>query len=548
VSPPDKTLHDPESDDPRRDAGNTTHAAVYEPGEQIAARYEVLDLLGRGASGAVYKVKDHASGEVVAVKIINDPVGGIEGLRREVRMAWRVTHPNVVRVFDIVEHRGGALLSMQYASGGTLVDRVGKPHAEGEVRAIATSILDALEAAHEAGVIHRDLKPANVLVDGAGRLLLSDFGVAKRVGTVSATGEGGLSGTPAYMAPEQLTGDEVDARTDLYALGILMYQLLSGSLPFVPAGCEPTLPMALKRVAAEVPSLEGSPLAKAVSALTRRKPGDRPGTAAEARALIEGTAKASPAARRRRSAWLAALVAAMLAAAGVVVWSQRSGDDTPPRPSANVEPIVRRLTAGDASIDQPVTFARDGTVVFASNQLGPFQIWALDADDATARPLTSGPLPKTAPQIIGDWLYFQRGRTDGGFDLVKLPTSSLESEPTGAEAVLVAADVRRARVSASGRALSLEPLPGLDHQARIRVFSPATGVEQIVGPETQQLTYADWSPNGTRIAYARRDHLKDEIGSIWLLDPLDAEPRLLADRVPAWTGFAWADDDTIFFF
>ena len=526
-----------------QDPGGNDHSGRdYRPGEQIAARYEVLELLGRGASGVVYRVHDRATDEEVAVKIIAEPIAGIEQLRSEVRLAWRVTHPNVLRVFDIVEHREGALLSMQYAEAGTLADRVGERLTDDETRAIAAPILDALEAAHQAGVVHRDLKPANVLIDKSGRLLLADFGVAKRLGAVASTGEGGISGTPAYMAPEQLTGDEVDARADLYSLGIIIYQLLAGTLPFVPVGSEVTLPMALKRVADEIPPLEDSALAGAVKALTRRDPDKRPASVAAARPLL-GIDDAHQ--RRRGWPWIAVPIAAAALATGI--WALRAGGDPAPPspPAATVEPAVRSLTAGDEIVAQAPTFTPDGSVVFSSNRMGQFQLWTIDPDQATARPLTSGPRAKTAPQFSAGWLYFQIARPAGGYDLVRLPEASLQVTQPGRAAELVREDVRSARVSPAGDLLSVRRVQGVGHQARIEIHGSTT---YFVGPESEQVTFADWSPDGRRIAYGRRDQLKEELGSIWLLDPPNGQPRRIVDGLPAWGQFVWADHESIAFF
>ena len=137
--------------------------SVHGPGDLIAGRYEVRAVLGEGATATVYRVFDRSSQEEIAVKRIEGPVGTVEMLRREVQLARKVTHRNVCRVFDIVEHQDGVLLSMELAEG-TLASRATEPLDDDAVAEMATQILDGLEAAHAVGVVHRDLKPGNVLV------------------------------------------------------------------------------------------------------------------------------------------------------------------------------------------------------------------------------------------------------------------------------------------------------------------------------------------------------------------------------------------------
>ncbi len=543
MTPPDDTLIDPDS--AQDGADSPPGAAEYEPGDQIAARYEVLQRLGRGASGVVYRVRDRASGEEMAVKIIDDPVGGVDQLRREVRLAWRVTHANVVRVFDIVEHRHGALLSMQYAAGGTLADRIGTPMGDGEVRAIMAPILDGLEAAHEAGVIHRDLKPANILFSGAGQIQLSDFGVAELLDSGREGHEAGRGGTPAYMAPEQLTGGAVDARTDLYALGIVAYQLATGSLPFVTPGEQTTLSQARQRIEQDIPPIPGA-LAAAVARLTRRDPDQRPRSVAEVRELfgIGGEVGAGP---LRKAPWWAAAIAvgALAAVVRLVLLPAGPAEE---QAVAAPEPVVHALTAGDEIVAPPTASMGDGSVVMASNRLAGDQLWAIDARDATTRALTSGPAAKRAPQWVGDWLYFEIERDDERHDLVRLPQVALTAPRPGSGAETVWPDVERARVSSTGDILFLERYYGVGQPARIRVIAAGRGSDRVLGPDETEITWADWSPSGGSIAYTRRDQLKDEVGSLWQLDPETDRSRLLAEELPAWAGFDWVDDERIVFF
>ena len=203
----------------------------------IGGRYELLGLLGSGGMGNVYKVRDTELDEVVALKVLRPEVvagtGALDRFRREVKLARRVTHPNVARVFDIGEAGRDRLLTMEYVDGeslGALVRREGRlPLAR--ACTIARAICEGLAAAHAAGVIHRDVKPENVLIARDGRVVVTDFGIAR-----AASDEGrtvGFVGTPAYMAPEQI--DErstIDHRADVYAFGVLLFELLTGETPW----------------------------------------------------------------------------------------------------------------------------------------------------------------------------------------------------------------------------------------------------------------------------------------------------------------------------
>jgi serine/threonine-protein kinase len=206
------------------------------PGAVLAGRYRVVALLGRGGMGEVYRADDLKLGQPVALKFLPEGLERDEArlgrLMNEVRTARQVSHPNVCRVYDVGEADGRHFISMEYVDGedlGSLLRRIGRlPGDKGAE--IARQIAAGLAAAHEAGVLHRDLKPSNVMIDGRGRARLTDFGLASLAGEVR--GEEARSGTPAYMAPEQLAGKEATARSDVYALGLVLYEMFTGRTPF----------------------------------------------------------------------------------------------------------------------------------------------------------------------------------------------------------------------------------------------------------------------------------------------------------------------------
>ncbi len=202
-------------------------------GELFADRYEILETLGKGGMGTVYRARDLSLGEEIALKLL--PFGqraapvAILRFRKEVKLARRVTHPNVARVYDIGEHLGELYLTMELVNGPTLrgVLRGEQRLAPARVIAIGRALAAGLSAAHEVGVVHRDLKPTNILIDQSGRVVLTDFGIARgHDDELSLTT--GVIGTPHYMAPEQVSGGVIDARADIYAMGLVLYEMITG--------------------------------------------------------------------------------------------------------------------------------------------------------------------------------------------------------------------------------------------------------------------------------------------------------------------------------
>src|SRR3974390_140449 len=208
----------------------------FVPGAIVADRYRIVALLGRGGMGEVYRAEDLKLSQVLAIKFLpeklsQDPAA-LARFHSEVRIARQVSHPNVCRVFDIGDADGVPFLTMEYVDGedlSSLVRRIGRLPQD-KAAEVSRQICAGLAAAHERGVIHRDLKPSNVMLDGAGKARITDFGLA----SVAASIEGAeaRAGTPAYMAPEQLSGKEVSTRSDIYSLGLVMYEIVTGKRAF----------------------------------------------------------------------------------------------------------------------------------------------------------------------------------------------------------------------------------------------------------------------------------------------------------------------------
>jgi tetratricopeptide (TPR) repeat protein/predicted Ser/Thr protein kinase len=221
-----------------RPSSEAASKGQLEPGTILAERFEVLQLLGQGGMGAVYKARDIELERLVALKLIRpDLASHPEILRRfkqELILAREVTHRNVIRIFDLGQAQGIKFITMEYVEGRDLrglLHEKGKMAPE-EAVPIILQTAAALEAAHHAGVVHRDLKPQNIMVDKDSRVYVMDFGIARSLETPGMTQTGALMGTPEYMSPEQAKGEKVDARSDLFALGIIFYEMLTGNSPF----------------------------------------------------------------------------------------------------------------------------------------------------------------------------------------------------------------------------------------------------------------------------------------------------------------------------
>jgi serine/threonine-protein kinase len=208
----------------------------FTPGQMIANRYRVVSLAGRGGMGEVYRAEDLTLGQLVAIKFLPESLSqdatALARFHSEVRIARQVSHPNVCRVFDIGEADGVPFLSMEYVDGedlASVVRRIGRLSPD-KATEVARQICAGLAAAHERGVVHRDLKPANVMLDGAGKVRITDFGLAGIAASIQ--GADIRAGTPAYMAPEQLAGKEVTTKSDIYSLGLILYEILTGKRAF----------------------------------------------------------------------------------------------------------------------------------------------------------------------------------------------------------------------------------------------------------------------------------------------------------------------------
>ncbi len=325
---------------------------------QTVSHYHIIEKLGGGGMGIVYRAQDLKLGREVALKFLpeqltRDPAA-VERFEREARLAAAINHPNICTVYEVGEFNGLPFLAMELLEGATLKHRIeGKPVRLNDLLDWAIQITAGLEAAHARGILHRDLKPANLFVTGGGQAKILDFGLAKlrserkaaagggveHVTTILQTDPGGTIGTPAYMSPEQAEGEDLDARTDLFSLGVVLYEMATGKLPF--EGPSPAAIIASVLRDSPVPVLQLNPelpveFGHIIGKALEKDPDTRYQTAADLRSdlkrvrrdmdsgLLSMTGLSSVSQplllpqRKRRAGWLAAAATAIVAASIVI--------------------------------------------------------------------------------------------------------------------------------------------------------------------------------------------------------------------------------------
>ena len=351
------------------------------PGTRLAARYTIERVLGIGGMGIVYRAKDEEIGSAVAVKVLRPELAEnaefVERFRSELVLARQVTHRNVVRIHDIGESEGLRFLTMGYVEGKSLSEVLSTSGPLSPERAldIVRQLAEALQAAHEAGIVHRDLKPGNVLLTEQGVAYVTDFGIARTLKGDGLTRAGAVVGTPDYLSPEQVAGDAVDARSDVYALGLVLYEMLTGQLPFQGESQAEMLAQRLTGRGRDV-SQTGVRVPGNVRAIVRRclerAPSRRYQSARELQKDVEAAlGGAGPGWRRPSVRWLVGVAAVLAAGVAAAIWWSRGKTpaELPTKAAAAAVSATALLPFADETADPALAWTGTGVPEMLSAQL-----------------------------------------------------------------------------------------------------------------------------------------------------------------------------------
>jgi serine/threonine protein kinase len=412
---------------PLKESGSRTiKAATFEiaRGDLFAGRYEIIEPLGQGGMGKVYKAFDRKLSEVLALKVIRPEIGvndkAIERFKNELKVARKITHRNICRMFDLGEQDYLHYITMEYVAGEDLkrfIRRAGTLSA-GKAVNIAKQVGEGLAEAHRLGVIHRDLKPQNIMIDQDGNSKIMDFGIARFIDAEGMTGSGVMIGTPEYMSPEQAELKEVDKRADIYSLGIVLYEMTSGRVPFEG---ETPLSIAMKhktekaRNVRELNALIPVGLAVLIAKCMEKSPANRYQTAEELLAELGrlepdlGTGervvpkKSSPGTKAivqaagKKKLLIPAIGIAVAAAAVFIVWKVLPGKASRPSPDATQAAIGSILPPAPPVGSVPdKQLSNPGASLGTSEQKKAVQ---LQPQDKPAAPASKKPEPKTGAEI-----------------------------------------------------------------------------------------------------------------------------------------------------
>jgi Tol biopolymer transport system component/DNA-binding winged helix-turn-helix (wHTH) protein len=518
--------------------------AQPEPYRPTEPRFRLLDQLGAGGMGVVYRAEDRQLGRHVAVKFLTEaaaaiPESGRRLLEQEARSASALNHPNICTVFGVEDFGGKPGIVMELLTGETLAARLARgPLPSAEALSVTRQVAGALAEAHEAGIVHRDLKPSNIMVTRIGAKVL-DFGLARNedtTGTLEATpaGEDEIPGTLFYMSPEQMRGARVDARSDIFALGLVLYQMLSGRRAFE---AKSAADLRAAVIGGEPAKLNGAPgVAAFVARCLEKEPSARWQSAREAGEALEQLGNPPAVDSRRRSRNFRLLATALVAStiaigAGILLWR---GNPAAPPPMRMV-PLT--TFAGLATFP---SFSPDGERV-AFTWSGPedtgrfgFRSYIKSIGNGEPIEMSAGPndqLPKWSPD--GSQIAFQRAAKID-HELIIVPVGGgperkiadmgigLSWSPNGQEIAYIA------------------PYPPNGSGALV-VQNLKTGkVRQLTNPKPDAEGLVAWSPDGKQIAFART--LAVGVYELFVVPSAGGRARRLTFDKTITDGFAWTSD------
>ncbi|HXV90856.1 MAG TPA: protein kinase [Gemmatimonadales bacterium] len=531
-------------------------------GQALAGRYALERELGRGGMATVYLARDVRHDRPVAIKVLAPDLAaviGSERFLREIRLTAGLRHPHVLPVLDSGDADGLLYYVMPYVEGESLRDRLLRETQlpVSEALAIAREVADALSYAHGRGVIHRDIKPENILLE-AGHAVVADFGIARAVSAAGGdrlTQTGLAIGTPAYMSPEQASAEPVDARSDVYSLSCVVYEMLAGSPPFAAPTAHAVLARRLTEQPPDVTAARRAvpaPVARAIATGLAPLPADRFSDArhfAEALSAATGPASGQARADRRPGGWQKvafAVVAVAVVAAGALLVARRRPDG-----AGDSEPLLRRsitqVTAG-AGLEQWPSWYPDGArLVYSAEVDGFLRLVERAPDTGVERPLTGGARDDIQATVApgGGQVAFVRSNLPGG----RLQPSDVLGwygeggdiwvlDPaTGVETLLVR-DAFNPAYSPDGARVAFDA----EFAGPRRIWTTdarGRNPQQVTTDSSEAVVHTSpaWSPDGARLAFRLIENTKSDIAVIDLATR--AVVRITDDNVidldPVWS-------------
>ncbi len=539
-------LEDPAIDELARDLANERLTGIL--GQQLG-RYHIEELLGVGGAGAVYLAKDPTLNRKVAIKILFrkylEDRSLLHRFQQEAMAASALNHPNILTIYEIGEADGQHFIVTEFVDGTTLRKRIGdRGMPLEEIEAISLQICRALKVAHARGIVHRDLKPENVMVRTDGLVKVLDFGLAKLM-SGRDLGAGGteddgrshhIEGTLAYMSPEQIRGERIDRRTDIYSFGVLLYEMSSGRVPFRGAGTREILASVLEQTPAAVSRTRPEFSRKLDAVIERamaRSAEDRYATIKELRRdLLDvgrgGRRPSVPAVSRAggflRPRFLVG-AAVVLVTILTLIWSWRGDEETSAITTRLADATFTQLTS-DLAMELYPTFSPDGkTLFYASDRTGNWDIYRRPIGENTLIDLTADcPGDDRQPAISpdGSTIAFRSERDGGGIFLMDINGDDVRRLTDEGNNPAWAPDGTRIAYTI---AEALNPNERGDYPSALYTIDLRNGMKRLItlGDATQ----ASWSPSGARIAYwgIHKGGQRD----LWTIPAEGGEPEPLTD-------------------